>query len=158
MAYQIPQQYYPNYTYGYPQPQNNLFQPRPEVQMQQEKYGFINVANEEQARNWPIAPGNSLTFKDESAPYIYTKTMGLSQFETPVFEKYKLTKEEDADAVAGVASPQVNLNLSENEEFSNIVKEIEVMRNSYKDLKNELNSIKNWMKQSFKVAEEKNEQ
>lgn len=158
MAYQTPQSYYPNYNYGYATPQVNLYQPpRPEVQ--QERYGFINVANEEQAKNWPIAPGNSLTFKDESAPYIYTKTMGLSQFEAPVFEKYKLTKEvnEVEDAVAGVASPQVNFNLSENEEFSNMVKEIEVMRNSYKDLKNELNSIKNWMKQSFKVAEEKNE-
>lgn len=35
-----------------------------------------------------------MTFKDENQPYIYTKTMGFSQLDRPVFEKYKLIKEE----------------------------------------------------------------
>ena len=34
---------------------------------------------------------------DEKLPYIYTKTLGFSQMDLPVFEKYRLTKE-DADA------------------------------------------------------------
>ena len=55
--------------------------------------GIIIVRSEEEARNYPIAYGNSVTFKDESSPYVYTKTMGFSQLDKPVFEKFKLVKE-----------------------------------------------------------------
>ena len=58
---------------------------------------FVSVRNEMEARNYPIAPGNSITFKDETAPYVYTKTMGFSQLDRPVFEKYKLIKETVAE-------------------------------------------------------------
>lgn len=58
---------------------------------------FVSVRNEMEARNYPIAPGNSITFKDEMAPYVYTKTMGFSQLDRPVFEKYKLIKETVAE-------------------------------------------------------------
>jgi hypothetical protein len=47
-----------------------------------------------------VAPGNSVTFKDETAPYVYTKTQGFSQLDRPVFEKYRLVKEEDAQPEA----------------------------------------------------------
>lgn len=59
--------------------------------------GFVPAPNEEFARNYPVAIGTSVTFKDESAPYIYTKTMGFSQLDRPIFEKYKLVKEEVSD-------------------------------------------------------------
>jgi hypothetical protein len=36
-----------------------------------------------------------VTFKDENAPYVYTKTQGFSQLDRPVFEKYRLVKEEE---------------------------------------------------------------
>lgn len=81
MAYQQPY-YYPQY----PQQQN--------MQMQIQNSGFVSVRSEMEARNYPVAYGNSVTFKDENAPYVYTKTMGFSQLETPRFEKYKLVKEE----------------------------------------------------------------
>lgn len=84
---QQPQQ---NYAPAQPQ-QNSQMQP---VQIQ--NGGFIPAPNEMYARNYPVAPGNSVTFKDESAPYVYTKTMGYNQLETPRFEKYRLVKEEDA--------------------------------------------------------------
>lgn len=79
---------YPQYFY--PQQQN--------MQMQAQNSGFISVRNEFEARNYPVAYGNSVTFKDENAPYVYTKTMGFSQLETPRFEKYKLVKEEPQEA------------------------------------------------------------
>lgn len=60
--------------------------------------GFVSVRNEEEAIRYPIAPGNSITFKDETAPYVYTKTMGFSQLDRPVFEKYKLVKEKVNDS------------------------------------------------------------
>ena len=59
---------------------------------------FVLVRNEAEARNYPVAYGNSVNFKDENAPYLYVKTMGVSQFDQPVFEKYRLTKETVTDA------------------------------------------------------------
>lgn len=59
--------------------------------------GFVRVMNEEEARNYPVAPGYSVTFIDDSATYCYTKTAGYSQFDKPRFEKYRLIKESDID-------------------------------------------------------------
>ena len=89
----------PNYYNPYfQQPQMN-YQPQPQVQPQIQNIGFISVPSEEVARNYPVAPGNSVTFKNENAPYVYTKTMGFSQLDRPAFEKYKLVKE-DVEEVA----------------------------------------------------------
>ena len=86
--------YYQQPFYGQPQYQ----QPQ---QPQIVNAGFISVRNEQEARNYPIAHGNSLTFKDENAPYVYTKTVGFSQMDVPVFEKYRLIRETET------ASPDV---------------------------------------------------
>lgn len=77
--------FYPQY---YPQQQPQAQAP---VQMQT---AFMSVRSEAEARNYPVGFGNSITFKDENAPYVYTKTMGFSQLDTPHFEKYRLVKEE----------------------------------------------------------------
>ena len=78
--------------------QQSFTQQQPMVQMnnqpQVQNGGFVSVPNEDAAKNYPVAPGNSVTFKDENAPYIYTKTMGFSQLDRPMFEKYKLVREE----------------------------------------------------------------
>lgn len=86
--------YNPLYQYGFGYPYQQPIQQQP-VQ-QQQATGFISVRSIDEALAWPIAPGNSLTFKDESAPYIYTKTKGFSQLEQPVFEKFRLVREESA--------------------------------------------------------------
>lgn len=62
--------------------------------------GFVPVPSEQVARNYPVAPGNSITFKDENAPYCYVKTMGFNQLDRPTFEKYRLVKEEDSQNIA----------------------------------------------------------
>lgn len=66
--------------------------------MQIQNGGFVSVRNESEARSYPVAPGNSVTFKDETAPYVYTKTMGFSQLDRPIFDKYRLVKEDSAEA------------------------------------------------------------
>lgn len=77
----------------------NIPQYQPQQQMAQQPMqqiqngGFVSVRNEIEAMNYPVAHGMSVTFKDETAPYIYTKTMGFSQMDRPTFEKYKLVKE-----------------------------------------------------------------
>ena len=70
------------------------YQPMMQQQLQPQSNGFIMVRSEMEARNYPVGFGNSVTFKDESAPFVYTKTMGYSQLQPPVFEKYRLVKEE----------------------------------------------------------------
>ena len=60
---------------------------------------FVMVRSEAEARNYPVAYGNSVTFKDETAPYVYSKTMGFSQLDKPIFEKYRLIKEDSSEEV-----------------------------------------------------------
>lgn len=91
----------PNYYNPYYPTQPNVFStqmnvaPMQQAQPQQiQNGGFVSVRNEDEARHYPVAIGNSVTFKDESSSYIYTKTMGFSQLDKPIFEKYKLVKEE----------------------------------------------------------------
>lgn len=72
--------------------QNPYFQGYPQQQTQSS--GFVSVRNIEEAMRYPVAPGNSVTFKDETSPYVYTKTMGFSQFDRPIFERYRITKED----------------------------------------------------------------
>lgn len=66
--------------------------------VQPQEYGFVRVQSEEQAREWKVAPGNSVTFINDTAPYCYTKSMGLSQFDTPVFRKFRLEEEAVTEA------------------------------------------------------------
>lgn len=56
--------------------------------------GFVLVQSEQEARAYPAAPGNSITFKDERQPYCYVKTMGFNQLDQPTFERYRLVKED----------------------------------------------------------------
>ena len=89
-------QAYPNYNQMYLQQMQNL-QQQTQQQMQTPQIqngGFVIVKDVNEAMNYPIAPGNSVTFKNESQPYIYTKTLGFSQLDQPIFEVFKLVKEE----------------------------------------------------------------
>lgn len=100
MAYNtyFPQSYQPFSGFNpYQQPvQQNYQQQGQNSQPQIQNGGFVSVRSIEEAYNWPVSPGNSITFKDENAPYIYTKTKGFSQLEAPIFERFRLVKEEDA--------------------------------------------------------------
>lgn len=63
-------------------------------QQVQQSAGLVSVRGINEARTYPVAPGNSVTFKDETAPYVYTKTMGFSQLDRPTFEVFRLVKED----------------------------------------------------------------
>lgn len=80
--------YYPMYT-----PQQNT-QATPQIQ----NNGLVIVKSVEEAMSYPVAPGNSVTFKDENKPYIYTKTLGFSQLDQPLFEVFRLEKETPAQS------------------------------------------------------------
>lgn len=96
----------------YPATYNPAFNPYMQQQMQQpqnqqiQNGGLVSVRSEDEARNYPVAPGNSVTFKNESAPFVYTKTMGFSQLDRPVFERFRLVKEEAEKAPQTETKPQ----------------------------------------------------
>lgn len=111
MAYNsyFPATYQPQYFGGNPyyqqmqqqqmmQQQAQQQQPQQTAQVQQspsiQQSGFVLVQSEQEARSYPVAPGNSVTFKDENAPFCYVKTMGFSQLDRPTFERYRLVKED----------------------------------------------------------------
>lgn len=82
----MPYPYYTPFQYGQnlpPQTQQII------PQTQQIQSPFVMVRSEAEARNYPVAFGNVVSFKDENSPFIYTKTMGFSQSDKPVFEKYR---------------------------------------------------------------------
>lgn len=88
---------------GYPsstvQQTQQIQQPQQPQQPQQiQNGGFVIAPSEEFARNYPVAPGTKVTFKDENLPYLYTKMAGFSLLDQPVFEKFKLIKEGDEAA------------------------------------------------------------
>ena len=87
-------QYYP-YQYPYQQ----AYQPNYQQSNQIQNTGLVSVRSMEEAYNYPVAPGNSITFKDETQPFVYTKTKGFSPLEQPVFEKYRLVKVEETQNV-----------------------------------------------------------
>ncbi len=115
-------------------PQQNV--PIQQNNPQSQNGGFIPVPNEEFARNYPVAPGNSVTFKNENAPYVYTKTMGFSQLDRPIFEKYKLVRE---DVVTEVETPKDTAN---DEIIGDIRKDVDYLKEEIDSLREELNAIK----------------
>lgn len=137
--------YYNPYSYQYPQYGQNMpaqqlqnVQQMPQPQIQ--NGGLVSVHNENEARNYPIAIGTSITFKDENAPYVYTKTMGFSQLESPKFDKYRLIKEE----------PAMPSNLPDNEALNNeptnptldvVISDIEAIKEDIKGIKEKLKAF-----------------
>lgn len=77
---------------------------------QQQQSSVIHVQSEAQAREWSVTPGASIMFIDDTAPYCYTKSLGFSQFEPPVFKRFRIT-EESAQAAPQAASEVVQDNL-----------------------------------------------
>ena len=93
---------YPQYSYTSPQyfPQisqmQNMYTPQQQpVQQQIRSGGIVSVANEGEARRYPVAPGYTVTMRDENGPYLYEKTMGFSQLDQPIFRKARIVFEDD---------------------------------------------------------------
>lgn len=115
---------------------NPLLQQMQPIQMPQNN--IVNVPSEDMARNYPVAPGNTIIFKHDNAPYIYTKTIGYSQFDTPVFERY----------VLDVGTPKIELVKDEpiSLPLDDIKAEISEIRALYEELKDKIDKPKKTVK------------
>lgn len=90
-------------------------------QPQKPQPGFVVMPTEQDAMKYPIAPGNSITFKIENQPIMIEKTMGFSQFDSPVVKRYRIVEE---DAPAPEPSPEFALK----DDIDRIESEIEKIR------------------------------
>ena len=97
----------PQYGYDYTgrpyyPPVNSIYQqpaPMPQMQAQQQPQqirsgGIVSVSGEDEARRYPVAPGYTVTMRDETGPYLYEKTMGFSQLDQPIFRKARIVFED----------------------------------------------------------------
>lgn len=112
--------------------QRQMISPNQNLQIQ--NGGFVSVRSEQEARNYPVAPGNSVTFRDETAPYVYTKTMGFSQLDRPVFEKYRLIKEEIPEERTPTNSIDNNFQKKFEDEINQIWEQIKILKESKKEV------------------------
>lgn len=146
--------YFPNYYNSFYQP----MQPVPQMQMpvmqqpvpqpvQQQpvqqpeirQNGFIRVKDEAEVDAYPIAPGNSVTFIHETQPFVYVKTLGFSQFDHPIKERYRLVKEtpdEANKAVSGVDKENASkgVEYAKADELARLARDVDALRVSVKTL------------------------
>lgn len=147
--------YFPNYySPSYYQPMPFVQQPvqQPVAQMPQQmqqpvqasqpeirQNGFIRVKDESEVDAYPIAPGNSVTFIHETEPFVFVKTLGFSQFDRPVKEKYRLVRETPESANKTDSVP-VKENANEPSEYAKaadvakLQRDVEALRVSVKTL------------------------
>ena len=105
---------YPQYPmFQQPMPVYQAMPPQQPVQQIQQAQvssnagNIVHVQSEEEMRTYPVAPGNTVIFKNDNAPYIYTKSMDSSQLGQPIFEKFRLVKEEEEKVEETVKQPDI---------------------------------------------------
>lgn len=130
---------YNNYFGGYPasyqqyQAPNYQMAAQPQ-QMQIQNGGFVSVRSAQEAFNYPVALGNSVTFKDETAPFIYVKTRGFSQLEEPVFEQFQLVKVDNSQKAAE-PEQTTNTEYALKSELSVLKEEIDLLKKKVSEFK-----------------------
>lgn len=136
-------------------------QPAQSQQVQQpqiQKSGFVFVQSEQEARAYPVAPGNSVTFKDESQPYCYVKTMGFNQLDRPLFEKYRLVKEEDGQNIAQ-NTPRIEDNTKDGNDTKYALKsDLDAIWGEIEALKKKIEAITTKKPEKSRLVSEENDE
>lgn len=146
--------YYPqNYPQVYPQPnyyqqqqaqtqnlqQQQTQQAQPQPQMPQfQNEPFVPIPSESDARNFPVQPGKSVSFKDEYLPDVYySKTMPASQFERPIFKRYRLIEEEITDGIQAKQSEPKQTQIDKSE-IDNLKAKVEGLEEEVENIKKKI--------------------
>jgi hypothetical protein len=128
--------------FPYIPPYQQYQQMMPNYQQPSGNGNIIPVPSEAVARNYYLAPGTSGTFINENEPYCYTKTMGLSQFDRPVFKRYRLVEETDEPQDAQSASTASATTQSSTVMPDSVKADIDALRALYDDLKLDVEILK----------------
>ena len=146
MAYNQPY----NYGYGYPQYQNGAvpdmlgqykgqYQQMPMQPIQQpiqSNGGLIWVDNEEQAKNYLVAPNNVVPMFDKSSSAMYIKSSDGAGM--PTFKKYKLT---DFEEVANAPKTPTEHKCTCGYKFV-LKKDFQALQSEFEALRSELDELK----------------
>ena len=130
---------YNNYFGGYPASYQQYQAPNYQIAaqpqpMQIQNGGFVSVRSAQEAFNYPVALGNSVTFKDETAPFIYVKTRGFSQLEEPVFEQFQLVKVDNSQK-ATEPTQTTNTEYALKSDISALKEEIDLLKKKVSEFK-----------------------
>jgi hypothetical protein len=120
--------------------------------------GIVQVKDETAARNYPTAPGVSITLIDETRQHIFVKTMGFNQLEKPIFKKFLLIPEDEQNGgTDGVLKGDIdNTN-------NDLKTQIETLQSEYERLKEDICNLyakfedKPKKKVNARLAREENE-
>ena len=123
------------YFNPYIQQPQQFYQPPQQQNIQTN--GFVSVRTENEAFNYPVAPGNCVTFKLEGQPIVFEKSMGFSQLEAPKIKKYKLVEEDMSTSSRIDQSEPVMNNVIENT-VNELKDEITRIKHDVDDLKDKL--------------------
>ena len=127
--------YYNSYQPMYQPQMQPQMQPQPQPQPQIQNGGLVFAPSEAYARNYSVAPGNSVLFKDESAPYMYSKTMGFSQLDQPIFKRFRLVEDEGEVIANAPAKEEIDIKPI-HKAIDNINEEIELIWSEIEGMKN----------------------
>lgn len=103
--------------------------------------GYMNVSRKEDAISYPVAPGTMMIFANNDGESMYTKIMGYSQYDKPLFAEYKRVKEEAANQPhSGTENAQADISAIEvlKSEFELIRGRIEGILSDIKEIKKDL--------------------
>lgn len=138
---------YNPYMYGqaYQQPQiyNNQTQmsPMQPSQMQQSMQiqdgGLVRVRSVDEARNYPVAPGNCVT-AIVGNKYLCSKTVGFSPLDPEQFDMYKLEKVTDEKEEKTETPPEV---YATKEEQDNVIQKIDKLTGSQDELTQQIQKL-----------------
>ena len=98
--------------------------------------GLIWVDNEEQAKNYLVAPNNVVPMFDKNSSQMYIKSADGAGM--PTFKKYKLTDFEDADNVPKTPDKhecKCGSKFVSKEDFKSLQSEFEALREELEELK-----------------------
>lgn len=136
MNYAYPNQYQiPLQAQTQPQMPQMQMQMQPQAQTQAQPQiqngGFVCVPTIEDAKNYPVAPGNVVTFKIEGMRVLAEKSLGWSQFATPEFRLYKLVEEDvPEESTAPLPEYALKSDLDEiNDYLADLQEQVDALKN-----------------------------
>lgn len=133
--------YYPqNYMQNYMIPNQQTAQQNQQIQ----NGGFVSVRAEGEVYNYPVAPGNCVTFKVEGQPIVLEKSMGFSQLEAPKVKRYRLVEENTSTETQGaqITTKTDQIDNTNYEEVKGEIKALWSEINAIKESKRSTNSRK----------------
>ena len=121
------------YMQNYQQPMQQPIQQSAQIQ----DGGVVCVKDETAARNYPIAPGVSMTLIDEPRQHLFIKTMGFNQLEKPVFKKFQLIPENENNGDLSGGMPEAVKDTNEE-----LKPQIELLQSEIEGIKAEIEKLK----------------